>query len=285
MILRTRQRPFSFPRPTILMGVVNATPDSFSDGGQFLDPQAAVDHALNLEAEGAEILDIGGESTRPNAEPVSAVEELRRVMPILEKLHGKTQALISIDTYKPEVAREAVAAGASLINDIGAHRPDAAMWQVAAESQAGYVLMHIQGTPQTMQRNPLYENVARDVEGFFGERLRQLAEAGVDPERVIIDVGIGFGKRREHNLQLLAGLKRFGRFQRPLLIGVSRKSFLGARTGAGPQDRLPAALAIACWAVEAGAQLIRTHDVKATLQAVRMTEELLENQRLADLSL
>ena len=285
MILRTRQRQFEFPRSTLLMGVVNVTPDSFSDGGRFLEPSAAVDQALRLEAEGAEILDIGGESTRPNAEPVSIGEELRRVMPVLERLSSQTRALISIDTYKPEVAREAVAAGASIINDVGAHRTDSAMWQVAAENQTGYVLMHIQGTPQTMQLAPSYSDVTQEVGSFFADRLGRLAATGVHPEQLILDVGIGFGKRREHNLALLAALKAFGKFHRPLLIGVSRKSFLSTGASAGPQDRLPAALAIASWAVTAGAQMIRTHDVKATLQAVQMTEELLQKQREVDLSL
>jgi dihydropteroate synthase len=285
MILRARHQQFIFPRPAMIMGVVNVTPDSFSDGGQFLSVGAAVDHALKLAEEGAEIIDIGGESTRPGAHPVSETEELRRVLPVLEKLSARTGALVSIDTYKPTVAREAVAAGAGMINDIAANRDDPAMWRVVAETGAAYVLMHMQGTPQTMQLDPVYADVTQEIGSFFDDRLKRLAHWGVSSEQTVLDVGIGFGKRREHNLELLARLTAFGRFARPAMVGVSRKSFLGGRSGAGPQDRLPAALAVACWAVQAGVHIVRTHDVKATLEAVRMTEELWENRKPEGLSL
>ncbi len=274
MILRARHVEFRFPRPAVVMGIVNVTPDSFSDGGAFLEPSAALDHALQLESEGAEIIDIGGESTRPNAVPVSEQEELRRVMPVLERLRGQVKGLVSIDTYKPRVAREAIAAGAGMINDIGANRDDTAMWELAAESKAAYVAMHMQGIPQTMQLEPSYSDLCGEIRSFFADRLKRLGQAGVSSEQIVLDVGIGFGKRREHNLELLAELGTFGKFERPLLIGVSRKSFLGPVGGAGMQDRLPAALAAACWAVGEGVQIVRAHDVKATVKAIRMTEEI-----------
>lgn len=271
--LQACQVRFTFPRPAIIMGIVNVTPDSFSDGGRFLEPQAAIEHGMRLAAEGAEILDIGGESTRPNAEPVSEAEELRRVLPVAQGLAGRVNALISIDTYKPAVAREAVQAGASMINDIGASHQDPAMWDLARESGAAYVAMHMQGTPRTMQRNPVYADVCREVAAFFEERMKRLTERGVRAEQVVLDVGIGFGKTLEHNLQLLGGLAGFRRLGRPMMIGVSRKSFLG-RHGAGPLDRLPGALAASVWAVQCGVQIIRTHDVAPTLQAIRMAEEI-----------
>ena len=275
MILRARQFEFQFPRPVLLMGVVNVTPDSFSDGGRYLDPSAAVDHALQLLEEGAEIIDVGGESTRPNAAPVSESEELRRVLPVVEQLAARLKAPISIDTRKPNVARAALASGASIVNDIEANRDDSGMWRLVAEAKAGYVAMHMQGNPQTMQISPTYGNVVHDVDAFFADRLTRLVDAGVSPEQVILDVGIGFGKTLGHNLELLAGLNSFTRIGRPLLLGVSRKSFIGKLLDVEVGARLPASLSCACWAVEAGVQIIRTHDVRPTLQAVRMTEKIL----------
>ncbi len=251
------------------------TPDSFSDGGRFLDPQAAVAHALKLEAQGAELLDIGGESSRPGAEPVSEAEELRRVMPVIERLHGRVKVPLSIDTMKPGVARAALQAGASIVNDVAANRADPAMWQLVAESGAGYVCMHMQGTPQSMQANPHYHNVVREVGDFFAERIQRMNRCGMRPEQIILDPGIGFGKRSEHNLELLGGLGSFRRLERPLLIGVSRKSFVGKLLGAEIAARLPAALACACLALESGVQIIRAHDVAETVQAVRMAEAIL----------
>ena len=279
MLLKARQFVFEFPRPVMMMGVINVTPDSFSDGGKFLDPQAATDHALRLEAEGAEILDIGGESTRPQAAPVPEAEELRRVLPVIAALAGKVKCPISIDTQKPAVARAALAAGAAIVNDIAAHRSELEMWEIVRESKAGYVAMHMQGTPQTMQANPMYRDVAGEVEAFFAERLRRLQNAGVAPEQVMLDVGIGFGKRLEHNLELLAALGRFTRQGRPLLLGVSRKSFMDKLLKAAPDARLPGGLACACWAAQSGASIIRTHDVAATVQAVRMLEAILSARR------
>ncbi len=275
MLWRARQFEFTFPRPTLVMGIVNVTPDSFSDGGRFLNADAAVEHALRLVREGAEIVDIGGESTRPGASPVSEEEELHRVLPVIERLVGQVKIPLSIDTQKPGVARAALVAGASIVNDIAANRDDDVMWRVVAEAGAGYIAMHMQGSPQTMQTSPNYRDVAQEVESFFVERLERLKNAGVAPEQVALDVGIGFGKTLEHNLQLLASLRRFTKLQRPLLLGVSHKSFIGKLLGAEATQRVPAGLACACWAVEAGAKIIRTHDVAETVQAVRMTEAIL----------
>jgi len=261
------------------MGIVNVTPDSFSDGGQYPDAASAVDAALRMVDQGAEILDIGGESTRPGSSPVSEAEELRRVLPVIEALAGTTKVPISIDTLKSGVAKAALAAGASIVNDIAANRQDQAMWRLVAETGAGYVAMHMQGTPQTMQTHPHYGNVVAEVEAFFEERLDGLRRCGVADEQVIFDPGIGFGKTLEHNLQLLGGLQRFQRLGRPVLLGVSRKSFIGKLLGTEVGERLPAGLACACLAVADGIAMIRVHDVPETVQAMRMAEAILAQRQ------
>ena len=291
MLFRARQFEFRFPRSAHVMGVVNVTPDSFSDGGKFFSPAKAVAHALDLVAQGAEILDIGGESTRPGAEPVGEAEELRRVIPVIEKLAAirwgedarpTRKPVLSIDTMKPAVARAALEAGASMVNDVAANREDNAMWKVVAEFRAGYVCMHAQGLPTTMQKNPAYKNVVREVGEFFRERLKKLNACGVSSDQVVFDPGIGFGKTLEHNLQLLANLRRFTKLRRPLLLGVSRKSFIGKLLGAPLNERLPASLACATLAVADGVQIIRAHDVAETVQAVRMVEVLLARRKKND---
>ena len=279
MILRARQLEFCFPRPTLVMGIVNVTPDSFYDGGRFYDREAAVAHALELVEEGAEIIDIGGESSRPGAQPVSEKEELQRVLPVLELLAGRVRAPISIDTVKPAVARAALAAGASIVNDVGANRNDPALWELVADSGAGYVCMHTPGPPQTMQAQAAYEDVVGEVQAYFSRRLEQLVDCGVAREQIILDPGIGFGKTVDHNLQLLGATRCFRSLERPLLLGVSRKSFIGKLLGAPLAERLPAALACACTAVAAGVQIIRAHDVAETVQAVRMTEAILAKEQ------
>ena len=280
MLLRACQSVFTFPRPALIMGVVNVTPDSFSDGGKFLDTDRAVAHGLEMVAQGAEILDIGGESTRPGATPVSEAEELRRVIPVIERLAAVAAAPLSIDTMKPAVARAAVTAGARIVNDVAANRADDTMWRIVAESGAGYICMHMQGTPQTMQTQPAYSNVLREVEAFFRDRLIGLNACGVAADHVILDVGIGFGKTVEHNLQLLAGLRSFTKLERPMLVGVSRKSFIGKLLGAEVADRLPGSLAAAVLAVEAGANIIRTHDAAETVQAVRLAEAVMSRKQI-----
>ena len=263
------------------MGIVNVTPDSFSDGGEFLDPQRAVARAMELINQGAEIVDIGGESTRPGAEPVSEPEELRRVLPVIQELARCVQVPISIDTMKPGVARAALRAGASIINDVAASRAEPGMWRLAAKTGAGYVCMHAQGTPQTMQDNPVYRDVVGEAGEFFFERIQRMNDCGMRREQIILDVGIGFGKRLEHNLALLGALPSFAKLDRPLLLGVSRKSFLGQLPGAQSGGRLPAALACAALAVEAGVRIIRAHDAAETVQAVRMTEAIMAKRELS----
>jgi dihydropteroate synthase len=280
MLLRARQYEFVFPRPAMVMGIVNVTPDSFSDGGRYLNAKTAVEHAMRLVEEGAEIIDVGGESTRPRALPVDEAEELRRVVPVIKELAGKSKVPISIDTMKPEVARAALDAGASIVNDVAANREDTPMWRVIAQTGAGYVCMHMQGVPQTMQLNPTYSDVVEEVEKFFRERIIRLNDCGVASEQIILDPGIGFGKTAEHNLQLLGALQRFTKLERPLLLGVSRKSFIGKLFGTELAARLPAALACASLAVEAGVQIIRAHEVAETVQALRMTEAMLANRNV-----
>ncbi len=279
MIFRARHFEFRFPRPALIMGVVNVTPDSFSDGGQFLDPIAAVEHGVALVKEGADVLDIGGESTRPGAEPVPEAEELRRVIPVLEGLKSLVTVPISIDTRKPAVARAALAAGASIVNDVAANREDPEMWRVVAEAGAGYVVMHMRGEPRTMQQEPRYDDVVREVGEFFRSRLDRLGMEGLSRENTVLDVGIGFGKGLRHNLELLAALGSFTKLERPLLLGVSRKSFLGKSLKAEMGERLPPGLACAAWGVAAGVHMIRTHDVRPTSQAVRMIEAILAHRK------
>jgi dihydropteroate synthase len=244
-----------------------------------VDPPRAIGHAQALVEQGAAIIDVGGESSRPSATPVSEAEELRRVLPVIEALAGKVKVPVSIDTQKPGVARAALAAGAAIVNDIAANRSDDALWRVVAEAEAGYVCMHMQGTPQTMQVNPRYADVVEAVGVFFADRLSRLAAAGVGPQQVALDVGIGFGKTLEHNLQLLGGLARFTKLERPLMLGVSRKSFIGTLLGAEVGARLPATLACTSWAALAGAQIFRAHDVAETVQALRMVEAILARRR------
>ncbi len=257
------------------MGILNVTPDSFSDGGTYVDVSKAVDRALEMLEEGADIIDIGGESTRPNAEEVQESEELRRVIPVIEALIAQTSAPLSIDTRKVAVARYAVQAGAVVINDVEASRTDASMWDWVAESGAGYIAMHMQGNPGVMQQNPQYGDVVEEVTAFFRDRLERIQLSGVKKEQVMLDVGIGFGKTLDHNLALLRSLNRFQSLERPQLLGVSRKSMFKMLLGIDdPLQRIPAGLACACWAMQQNVGMIRTHDVAETVQALRMWEAL-----------
>jgi dihydropteroate synthase len=259
-----------------VMGIVNVTPDSFSDGGRYLDHGRAVEHALQLAAEGAEILDIGGESTRPGAAPVEEAEELKRVLPVIRALRPQTQALISIDTMKAAVARAALEAGADIINDVTGLRGDPNMPAVAAASQAGVVVMHMTGTPRTMQQQPEYQDVVAEVTAFFAERLRTLADQGIAPERIVLDPGFGFGKTLEHNLRLLHSLPAMSSLGRPLLVGVSRKSMIGQLLGdPDPAARDWPTVALTSYLRELGARLFRVHEVLPNVHALRMTEAIL----------
>jgi len=279
MRMRARHFEFSFPRPAMVMGILNVTPDSFSDGGKYLEVEAAIARGLELVEQGAEIIDVGGESTRPQALPVNEAEELRRVIPVIQQLAARLHVPISIDTMKPAVARAALDAGASIVNDVAANREDETMWRVVAEASAGYVCVHMQGTPQTMQAKPVYREVAREVREFFFERIQRLNHCGVGLEQIILDPGIGFGKTPDHNLQLLAELSSFTGLKQPMLLGVSRKSFMGKLLKMELEGRLPPALACACLAVEAGVQIIRAHDVAESVQAIRMTEAILAKRK------
>ena len=257
-------------RPAV-MGILNATPDSFSDGGRFRTPAALVDHAADLVAGGADVLDVGGESTRPGALPVSAREELDRVVPAVEQLRRRFDCPVSVDTTKPEVARAAVAAGAAIVNDItGLADPE--MVAIAAASDLGVVIMHIQGTPATMQDRPTYEDVVGEVRDHLARRVELALRAGIAPERVAVDPGIGFGKTFEHNIALLRHLGDLEAIGCPILVGTSRKGFLGMITGRPIADRQAASVASALAAAARGASILRVHDVKMTVDALKVWE-------------
>lgn len=269
---RLRTRVLDLPLRPLLMGIVNVTPDSFSDGGQFVDPQAAIARGLQLSAEGADILDIGGESTRPYSQPVTAAEELRRVMPVLAGLAELTSVPLSIDTSKAEVAREALAAGAEIINDVTGLEGDPAMPAAAAETSAGICVMHMQGTPQTMQDTPHYNDVVAEVLSYLRRRRGELAAAGIDPQRMAFDPGIGFGKTHQHNLTLLANCCRFHELGCPLLVGPSRKGFLAKVLGDKLCDRTAATIGTAHSLALQGVQVLRIHDIAPVRQALLLFE-------------
>ena len=252
----------------LLMGIVNVTPDSFSDGGLFLDPSAAVDHALCLVDDGADLLDVGGESTRPGAEPVSFDEELRRVIPVIERLSAHGAAPISIDTTKAEVARQALAAGAGIVNDISGLTFDAKMPEVCRESGAGVICMHRQGTPQTMQNDPRYDDVVGEICDYLAGRVQALVDLGIASERIVIDPGIGFGKTAAHNVEVLSHVGRFRALGRPVLIGHSRKRFLKALLGREVDERSAAALGVSIALAMQSVDILRVHDIRATRDAL-----------------
>jgi dihydropteroate synthase len=264
-------RILTFDRP-IVMGILNVTPDSFSDGGKYFSPEQAVSHALELQQQGADIIDIGGESTRPGAEPVSLEEEIRRTIPVIQEIRNVSAIPISIDTYKAEVAKQALEAGADIINDVSAVSFDFAMIPLAARTGAPVVLMHMLGTPRDMQDDPHYEDCVEEVGAFFEYRMDACERGGIARNRIILDPGIGFGKRVEHNLELLHNLRDFARFGRPLLVGASRKSFIAqVPGGAGePSNRIGGSIAAAIMAVANGASIVRVHDVAATVEALQI---------------
>lgn len=271
------QLDLSTPR---VMGIVNVTPDSFSDGGKFTATNLAIEHALKLAEEGADILDIGGESTRPNATPVSLQQELDRVIPVIEALvkqlkqDKQVNIPISIDTYKPQVMQAAIAAGASMVNDVRALQEDGAL-ETVAKTNVGICLMHMQGTPQTMQQNPHYADVVNDVKAFLAARLQASIHAGVATSRILLDPGFGFGKTREHNILLLQNLQSFATLGQPLLVGLSRKSVLGQVTGNDINARLYASIAASVLSAMKGAKMLRVHDVRATVEALKFVQAVI----------
>jgi len=274
-LLDIRGRHFFLGARTWLMGVVNVTPDSFSDGGRYFDAGKAVARGLELAAEGADILDIGGESTRPGSLPVPEAEELRRVVPVIESLRKQTSGLLSVDTTKAAVARAALDAGADIVNDTSAFRFDPAMPGEVARSGAAVILMHMQGTPLTMQESPRYADLLGEVGTFLEERMRVAGAAGISRERVIVDPGIGFGKTFEDNLILLRRQEVFHGLGRPLLLGFSRKAFLGKILDLPPDERLEGTIAAAVLSVGLGVHILRIHDVGPVARAVRAAEAIL----------
>jgi len=277
MFWKIAGRTVDLSQRAMIMGVLNVTPDSFSDGGEFFTAEKAIEQGIRMAAEGAQIIDVGGESTRPGAESVSAEEELARVLPVIEKLREKTPAFISIDTSKASVARGALEAGASIINDVTGGRADPEMMKLAAQEEAAIVLMHMQGTPRTMQKDPRYDNVINEVADFFRQQYACALECGIDSMAIAFDPGIGFGKTVAHNLSLLANLPRLRVHDRPIVVGVSRKSSLGKMIGSDAMDdRLAPTIAFTALLRERGANVLRVHDVKENVAALRVTEALLE---------
>ncbi len=276
-----RHRRLEWTARPLVMAVVNVTPDSFSDGGQFLDSAVAIRRGLDLVSQGVDLLDIGGESTRPGAVPVAEDEETARVVPVIRGLRERTGIPISIDTRHASVAAAALAAGADIINDVTALTHDPAMVDVARKSGAGVVLMHMRGEPGTMQDHPIYGDVVAEVKAYLGERLEALRKAGLDPDCVALDPGLGFGKTFEHNRRLLDGLPALAGLGRPVLVGLSRKRMIGRLTGRAPGDRLAGSLAGLVFAVMRGAHILRVHDGAASLDAVRVTVGLMREERSA----
>jgi dihydropteroate synthase len=273
---------FDFNARTHIVGVLNVTPDSFSDGGKFLNPSAAVDHALRMVEEGADIIDVGGESTRPGSMPVSEEEEIRRVIPVIEALARRTKAPISIDTYKANVAQRALEAGATIVNDISGLTFDPDMAGVVADHDASFILMHIKGTPRNMQENPQYNDVVAEIKSFLEERCKYAVTLGI--RQLIIDPGIGFGKKLEHNLEILRRISEFSVLGYPILVGPSRKSFIGLILNLPVEERLEGTAAAVAVSILNGAHLIRVHDVKA-MKRVAMVVDAVKRKASVDASI
>src|SRR4029453_15759628 len=271
---------FDLSREGIIMVILNVTPDSFSDGGKFFTAEKAVEHGLRMAAEGAQIIDVGGESTRPGAESVAVEEELNRVIPVIEELHARSDTTISIDTSKAQVARAAIEAGASIINDVTGGRGDEKMMQLVAENKSAFIVMNMQGTPQTIHIQPQYDDVLSEVADFFRQQYAHAIECGIDPMAIAFDPGIGFGKTLEKNLELLAHLEKLRVHDRPLAVGVSRKSFLAKLTGAlEGEDRLASTVALTSLLRARGADVLRVHDVRENVNALRVTEAMLQKAK------
>ena len=273
-------RIFDLSRHGLIMGILNVTPDSFSDGGKFFTAESAVEHGLRMVEEGAQIIDVGGESTRPGAEPVAAEEELRRVIPVIEQLRAKIDTVISIDTSKAQVARAAIRAGASIVNEVTGGRSDAGIMPLVAETRSAFIVMHMQGNPRTMQVEPRYTDVVAEVADFFRQQYARALECGIHPMAIAFDPGIGFGKTLQHNLELLARLAELRVHDRPLVIGVSRKSFLAKLIDSSEmRDRLAPAVALTSFLRARGANVFRVHDVKENVNVLRVTETILQRTK------
>ena len=273
---KCKDRTLTLGERTLVMGILNVTPDSFSDGGDYSDPSATVERALRMVDEGADIIDIGGESTRPGAEPVSVEEEIKRTVPIISNIRALSDIPISIDTMKAETALEALEAGADIINDVSAFEVDPSMADVAARTKAGIVLMHMKGSPKTMQDDPSYGNVVEEIQGYLQDRIDVATTLGVESDRIMVDPGIGFGKTVEHNLELLHGISRFGKMA-PVLIGASRKSLISHLLNRDdPTQRLAGSLGIAGWSAIQGAHILRVHDVIDTCDVCHIVDTLLK---------
>src|SRR3954447_1654013 len=279
-IWQVGKRVFDVSRHGLIMGVLNVTPDSFSDGGEFLITDKAIERGLQIAAEGAHIIDVGGESTHPGSQPVTADEELQRVIPVLEELGRKVDVPMSIDTSKAEVARAAIKAGASVVNDVTGGRGDEQMLPLVAETKSAFILMHMQGTPRTMQIQPRYTDVVAEISEFFRQQYARAIGLNIDPMAIAFDPGIGFGKTLEHNLELLAHLERLRAYDRALVVGVSRKSFLGKLIGSPEMsDRRIPGLALSSLLRARGADVLRVHDVKENVYALQVSEAILQRAK------
>ncbi len=272
--MNCRGKQLSFGPRTLIMGILNVTPDSFSDGGSYLDVAAAISHAKEMVEDGADIIDIGGESSRPGASPASTEEELARVLPVVEGLVDEISVHVSIDTCKSDVARRSLEAGAHIVNDITALQGDAEMAKVVVEMNAGVILMHMSGTPRTMQHSPVYNDVVSEVSSWLQRRIEEAETGGIPPDRIVIDPGIGFGKTVDHNLEILRRLDEFRHLNKPILIGTSRKSFIGKILDLPVNNRIEGTAATITWAIAHGADMVRVHDVKTMRRVARMTDAL-----------
>ncbi len=263
---------------TWIMGILNVTPDSFSDGGEYFRMERAVERGIQMEEEGAQIIDVGGESTRPGSERISEEEERRRVIPVIKELRKRVKCMISVDTYKSRIAEEAIDCGADMINDISGLRFDPEMVKLLERRNVPVIIMHMKGTPKTMQKNPYYDNVIQEIKDFFKERLDFFTANNIEIERVIIDPGIGFGKRQEDNEKIIAHLEKFSDLNRPILLGVSKKSFIGNILNLSPKERLEGSISSGIIGIFNGAHILRVHDVKEFVRAVRVADRILKQR-------
>lgn len=276
-ILKSGNKELHLGQRTVVMGIINCTPDSFFGGSRYNSVHSALNTALEMIEDGAEIIDIGGESTRPGSDPIPEFEEIERIIPVIQALRKVSPVWISVDTYKSSVARAALDSGADIINDISGLRFDSRMPDTAAHYNVPVIVMHILGEPKNMQKNPVYTNVTAEIYSYFEDRIRSLMKGGINPENIIIDPGIGFGKTTEHNLRLLNGLEMFGTLQKPILIGPSRKSFIGSVLNLAVGDRLEGTAAAVCVSIIRGAHIVRVHDVKAMTRVVRVTDAIMQS--------